>query len=62
VVLTQDSMVVVGSHILSCRHGTGCRYLMVSDGSIDACTSLTLNGIFIDGAMEINDYWWGEDE
>ena len=62
VVLTQDSMVVVGSHILSCRHGTGCRYFMVSDGSIDACTSLTLNGIFIDGAMEINDYWWGEDE
>lgn len=60
-VLTQELLVTIGSHILSCMHGTEIGYLLVSDDSIHACTSSALDGINKAATKEMDDLWWGED-
>ena len=60
-VLTQELLVTIGSHILSCMHGTEIGYLLVSDDSIHACTSSALDGINKPATKEMDDLWWGED-
>ena len=61
-ILTREPLVVMGSHIMSCRHGTESRYLRISGDSIRMCTSMDLTGIFTEGIREINDLRWGGDE
>ena len=61
-VLTKDVHVMIGSHIVSCRHGVGCRYLLISEESVYTCTSLALSGVLAEGVGELDDFWWGDGE